>query len=130
MPLIMKICLLVVFIAGFAVSGISYAAETTTQDYLRTITQPKSDFFSPERLFDSFKRNITIPVPFGGKIELPQPQRALEDAAPKLREINRDIREETGIDFAKFIGWAAEMLRIFFAVVVNLMEKVAGSLAD
>ena len=90
------------------------------------------NFLNPDKLFEAVKRNITIPIPSSTSsvenIEVPSPGQTLEKASPKLREVNRDIQEETGIDFAKFIGWFAKILKVFFLTIVDLLEKVSESL--
>ncbi len=90
------------------------------------------NFLNPDKLFEALKRNITIPIPSSTSsvenIEVPSPGQTLEKASPKLREVNRDIQEETGIDFAKFIGWFAKILKVFFLTIVDLLEKVSESL--
>lgn len=90
------------------------------------------NFLNPDKLFEALKKNITIPIPSATssveEIEVPSPGQALEKASPKLQEVNRDVREETGIDLAKFIGWFAKILKVFFLTIVDLLEKVSGSL--
>lgn len=91
-----------------------------------------ADLLNPDKLFEALKRNITIPIPSAtstvDNIEVPSPGQALEKASPKLQEVNQDVREETGIDLAKFIGWFAKVLKVFFLTLVDLLEKVAQTL--
>ena len=127
---LVRISVILLALTAAAAPSVIFAAETTTQEYIFEATKSHRTLLSPERLFDALKKNITIPVPFGEGVEVPTPEKIFQDASPKLKEINRDIREEAGIDFAKFIGWAARVLKTFFAVVIDLMEKVSGALAN
>lgn len=90
------------------------------------------NFLNPDKLFEALKKNITLPIPSAtstaDKIEVPSPGQALEKASPKLQEVNRSVREETGIDLAKFIGWFAKMLKVFFLTIVDILEKVSSAL--
>jgi hypothetical protein len=93
-----------------------------------------ADILNPDKLFEALKKNITIPTSpalektEGDSITLPTPKEALKDASPKLQEVNKDIKDETGIDFAKFIAWFARVLKVFFLTVVDLLETVSGAL--
>lgn len=87
------------------------------------------DLLDPDKWFDALKRNITIPIPLSSdqQIIIPTPEEALQKTSPKFQEINRGVREETGLDLAKFIGWFAKVLKVFFQIVVDLLETVARS---
>lgn len=86
------------------------------------------EFLKPETWFGVLKKNITLPV-LDEKITVPTPAQALEDASSTLRDINKDIKEEVGIDFAKFFGWFARVLKAFFQVIVNLIETISKTLS-
>lgn len=84
---------------------------------------------NPDKLFEAIKKNITIPLPTGQqKVEIPKPEDALKNASPKLQEVNKDVKEETGIDLGKFISWMAKVLKLFFRFVVDILEAVANAL--
>lgn len=86
-----------------------------------------SNILNPSKWFEVIKRNITIPIPKGKIINIPTPEEALKGAAPQLLEINRGVEEETGIDIAKFIGWMAKVLKIFFQFIIDILKAVSGS---
>jgi len=88
------------------------------------------DLLNPDKWFEVLKRNITIPISQKQTVKIPTPEEALRQTSPQLREISRGVREETGIDLAKFIGWFAKVLKVFFQVVVDLLETVARSLGQ
>lgn len=90
-------------------------------------TIPINDFINPDKWFDILKRNITIPISKENIVSIPTPEEALKQSSPQLREIGRGVQEETGIDLAKFIGWMAKTLKLFFQIVINLLENVARS---
>ena len=124
------ICFLVIF-AFCAVSAPLSSAGA--QEYeSREFAGTAADFLNPDKLFEALKKNITIPIPGAAstaeKIEVPTPGQALEKASPKLQEVNQEVREETGIDLAKFIGWFAKILKVFFLTVVDLLEMVSQAL--
>ncbi len=94
-----------------------------------------ADILNPDKLFEALKKNITIPISppnqegqAGEDIKLPTPKETLKEASPKLQEVNKDIKNETGIDFAKFIAWFAKVLKVFFLTVIDLLETVSMSL--
>lgn len=89
-----------------------------------------NDLLNPDRWFEVLKRNITIPISQDQMINIPTPEESLRQTSPQLKEIGRGVREETGIDLAKFIGWFAKVLKVFFQVVVDVLEKVAGSFSQ
>lgn len=94
-----------------------------------------ADLLNPDKLFESLKKNITIPAApvsekTGDSITLPTPKEALKDASPKLQEVNKDIKDETGVDFAKFTAWFAKVLKVFFLTVVDLLETVSKALQN
>ncbi len=86
-----------------------------------------TDFLNPDKWFDILKRNITIPISKEKTVNIPTPEEAIRQSSPQLHEIGRGVREETGIDLAKFIGWMAKVLKLFFKVIVDLLETVARS---
>lgn len=88
-----------------------------------------SSLLNPDKLFEAIKKNITIPLPAGQKVEIPKPEDALKNASPKLQEVNKDVKEETGIDLGKFISWMAKVLKLFFRFVVDILEAVANALS-
>lgn len=112
-------------LAIYLVPSVTYADTLFGSEYAG-IT---SKLLNPDTLFKTLKENITIPLPtVDKKIEVPTPEKALKDASPKLQEVNRDVKEETGIDLAKFIGWFAKILKLFFQVIVDLLEQVASAM--
>ncbi len=86
------------------------------------------EIINPDRWFDTLKQNITIPVSGQENLNIPIPQEALKSASPKLAEINKEIQEEVGIDFAKFFGWLAKILKIFFQFIISLIESLSKAL--
>ncbi len=90
----------------------------------------QAEFLNPDKIFEALKENITIPLPNTSidNTPVPSPEQALEKASPKLREVNQEVQNETGIDFAKLIGWFAKVLRVFFLTIVNILETVAQAL--
>ncbi|OGZ98540.1 MAG: hypothetical protein A3C07_01155 [Candidatus Sungbacteria bacterium RIFCSPHIGHO2_02_FULL_47_11] len=98
---------------------------------LRGFAAEEKNFFDPNRLLESFKQNITIPfnVP---KIEekLSTPQQTLERFSPQLQEINTGVREEIGIDFAKFVGWISKVFTSIFRIFTTILEAFSGSLGS
>lgn len=107
------------------------------------VTEVKNEFaaaatelLNPDRWFEMLKRNITIPLPNfsadkskkGEEVKIPTPEEALKEASPQLQEVSRGVREETGIDLAKFIGWSAKVLKVFFQVIINLLEQVSKAM--
>jgi len=88
-----------------------------------------ADILNPDKLFKALKENITITLPTSDKpLEITTPQKALEEASPKLQEVSKDVKDETGIDFAKFLRWTAKILKLFFQTVVDILEMVAKAL--
>lgn len=92
-----------------------------------------AEFLKPDAWLNAFKKGVTIQIPAIGttslqEIELPTPEEALKQASPKLQEINIDVREETGIDFAKFFGWLAKVFQTFASVFIGLLETASESL--
>ena len=88
-----------------------------------------ADILNPDKLFEVLKKNVTIPLPENKEgITLPNPDQALKDASPKLQEVNKDIQQETGVDFSKLISWFAKVLKLFFLTIVDILDKVSNSL--
>jgi len=87
------------------------------------------DLLNPNKWFEALKKNITFPISKEQEVKIPRPEEALKEAAPKLKEVNQQVKEETGIDFAKFIGWSAKVLKAFFQVIINLLEQVSQALS-
>lgn len=93
-----------------------------------------ADLLNPDKLFDALKKNITIPIPAfeegekGQDVQVPTAKETLEKVSPELQEVNKGIREETGVDFAKFISWSAKILKLFFQTVVDLLETVSKAM--
>lgn len=85
------------------------------------------DFLNPDSWFDAVKKNITIPLSKNQEVKIPSPQEALKGISPQLQEINKGVKEEAGVDLAKLIGWLARALKVFFQIIVNLLEAVANS---
>lgn len=105
---------------------ISLGARDLKQEYTASAVSTR-DLLNPERWFEALKRNITIPISQDQIVNIPTPEEALRQTSPQLKEIGRGVKEETGIDLPKFIGWFAKVLKIFFQVIVDLLETVARS---
>lgn len=88
------------------------------------------ELLNPDRWFEVLKKNITFPITKDTKVKVPTPEEALNKASSTLRDINKDIRDEVGIDFAKFFGWFAKVLKIFFQIIVNLFEAMSKTLTS
>lgn len=89
-----------------------------------------NNILNPDTLFDALRRNITIQIPNSSTtVELPTPEQALSQSSTTLRGYSSDIKEETGVDLPKFIGWFAKMLTLFFRVIVDLLESVSRTLS-
>lgn len=86
------------------------------------------ELLNPDTWFKALKENITIPISKDQEVKIPTPEEALKEASPQLQEVNKGVREEVGIDFAKFIGWFAKVLKVFFQIIVNLLEQVSQAL--
>lgn len=86
------------------------------------------ELLNPDAWFKALKENITIPISKDQEVKIPTPEEALKEASPQLQEVNRGVKEEIGIDFAKFIGWFAKVLKVFFQIIVNLLEQVSEAL--
>lgn len=103
-------------------------AETSTP----TLPTPSvRDLLNPDSWFRALKQNITIPISEDQLIKpitLPKPEETLQEVSPTLQQVNKDVREETGIDFAKFIGWFAGVLKVLFQIIVNILEAVSKAM--
>lgn len=86
------------------------------------------ELLNPDTWFKALKENITIPISKDQEVKIPTPEEALKEASPQLQEVNKGVREEVGIDFAKFIGWFAKVLKVFFQIIVSLLEQVSNAL--
>lgn len=86
------------------------------------------ELLNPDTWFKALKENITIPISKDQEVKIPTPEEALKEASPQLQEVNKGVREEVGIDFAKFIGWFAKVLKVFFQIIVDLLEQVSNAL--
>lgn len=91
------------------------------------VVNPLSWFDLLGRIEKNFLKQVPN-VPGIEGIELPTPEEALKRVSPKLKEINVNVHEETGVDFAKFLGWLARVLRSFASVFIGLLETVSESL--
>lgn len=94
-------------------------------------SQPASalgNILNPDKFFNALKQNITIPISGGKGVILPSATETLEGVSPKLQKINTDVNEETGINLSKFIGWFAKILKAFFQIIIDLLEKISGAL--
>ena len=105
---------------------ISLGAGDLKKEYAAAAVSTR-DLLNPDKWFEVLKRNITIPISKEQVIKIPTPEESLKQSAPKLKEIGRGVKEETGVDLAKFIGWFAKVLRLFFQIVVDLLDTVAKS---
>ena len=109
--------------------AISFGQDLTLPSGLAVIS---ADILKPEKLFDALKKNITLPISGATSTlkntEIPSPGQTLDKVSPQLQEINRDVREETGIDLSKFLSWFAKILKAFFQIIVALLEKVSQAL--
>ena len=90
------------------------------------------DLLDPNIWFNSLKENITIPLPTvgNGNIEIPTPQQTLEENAPKLKEINTQVKDSAGVDFGKLIGWFTSFLKFIFQFVISLLENLSKALSS
>lgn len=88
------------------------------------------ELLNPDKWFEILKKNISFPITKDTKVKVPTPEEALDEASSTLRDINKDIREEVGIDFAKFFGWFAKILKVFFQIIVNLLETISKTLTS
>ena len=114
----------VILILPFVVSGTD---ENFKKEYASAATSI-SNFLNPDKWFEILKRNITIPISKEQVVNIPTPEEALRQSSPQLREIGRGVREETGLDLAKFISWIVKVLKVFFQIIVKILETVAGAL--
>ncbi len=103
---------------------VSFGVIDTRKNFASTV----GELLNPDTWFKALKENITIPISKDQEVKIPTPEEALKEASPKLQEVNREVREEVGIDFAKFIGWFAKVLKVFFQIIVNVLEQVANAL--
>jgi len=91
-------------------------------------------FLNPNAWFNAFREGITIQIPsvgtssLGSTVKLPTPEETLKRLSPKLQEANTDVREETGIDFAKFFAWLAKVAKAFFGIITGLLESLSQAL--
>src|SRR3989338_8998869 len=116
-PLLVSLLILGFLLASSGVAQINFAAAG-------------NNILNPDTLFDALRRNITIQLPNSSTtVELPTPEQALSQSSTTLRGYSSDIKEETGIDLPKFIGWFAKMLTLFFRVIVDLLESVSRTLS-
>ena len=90
------------------------------------------DLLNPNMWFNSLKENITIPLPTveNGSIEIPTPQQTLEENAPRLKEINTQVKESAGVDFGKLIGWFSSFLKFIFQFITSLLENLSKALSS
>lgn len=88
------------------------------------------DLLNPDKLFEVLKNKITLPLFKGKEVNLPTTSDALKEAAPQLKEISSGIKEETGIDLSKFLSWIAKILKVFFQIIINLLEQVSKTLGS
>lgn len=86
------------------------------------------ELVNPNKLFDLLKKNISIPISGDYNFEVPTPTKILASSSPRLREINREVKKEAGIDLSKLIGWFAKALQVFFQFIVNLLNQVSEAL--
>ena len=116
-PLLVSLLILGFLLASSGVAQINLAAAG-------------NNILNPDTLFDALRRNITIQIPNSSTtVELPTPEQALSQSSTTLRGYSSDIKEETGVDLPKFIGWFAKMLTLFFRVIVDLLESVSRTLS-
>lgn len=108
----------VLFLAPPAVLG-------NEPEYGFAATVTLGEILNPDKWFEAFKKNITLPLSTSTEIKIPTTEDVLDRASTTLRGINEDIREEVGIDFGKFVGWSARVLKLFFQVITNILEQVA-----
>lgn len=111
---------------GLTRAPVALGAGDLKKEYIAAAISTR-DLLNPDKWFEILKRNITVPISKEQIIKIPTPEESLKQTSPQLKEINRGVREETGIDLAKFIGWFAKVLKVFFQVIVDLLETVAKS---
>lgn len=98
------------------------------EDYQKEVAATVQQLLDPDEWFRIFKQNITIPLAPDQEVIIPTPEETLRQSAPQLQELNRGVKEETGVDLAKFIGWSAKVFKVFFQVIVDLLENVSKAL--
>lgn len=120
--------LYVLCFAAFFLTVFQSKAETSTP----SIPTPSvRDLLNPDSWFRALKQNITIPASKDQLIKpitLPKPEETLQEISPTLQQVNKDVREETGIDFAKFIGWFSGVLKVLFQIIVNILEVTSKAM--
>lgn len=89
---------------------------------------PTNNILTPDAWFNALKKNITIPLAPDKTVIPPTPEEALQSISPQLKEINQNIKDSIGIDFAKFVAWIARALTIFFQIIINILQSVSNSL--
>ena len=79
------------------------------------------DFFKPESIFDTLKKNLRVPeFNKNNKIELPGGDTLKKDiTGGDVRKFSEDVGKETGINPLKFIKW-----------MFNLLSRILASLAE
>lgn len=112
-----------IIIAFFILSALALPCLSLAAD---AATSTQGSFI--DSLFKAFKSNITIPLDQNTSVQIPTPDKALKDASPKLQKVNADVRNETGLDLAKFIGWSTKILALVFQTLIDLLQNVSKSL--
>lgn len=120
----------VVFISIATISSVPFVVHGKEGKVTAGFATTVGELLNPDKWFEILKKNITFPITRGTEIKVPTPEEALEGASSTLRDINKDIREEVGIDFAKFFGWFAKVLKVFFQIIINLLETLSKTLTS
>lgn len=88
-----------------------------------------NNILTPDTWFNALKKNITIPLLASDKTIIQStPEEALQSISPQLKEINQNIKDSVGIDFAKFVAWIARALTVFFQIIINTLQSVSNAL--
>jgi len=117
-----------IFIAVATIASAPFIVHGEERNTTTGFASTAGEILNPDKWFEVFKKSITFPITKDTEIKVPTPKEALEGASSTLRDINKDIQNEVGIDFAKFFGWFAKVLKIFFQIIVDLLEQVSNAL--
>lgn len=120
----------VVFISITTISSVPFVVHGKEGNTVAGFATTVGELLNPDKWFEILKKNISFPITKKTEVKVPTPEEALDEASSTLRDINKDIREEVGIDFAKFFGWFAKVLKVFFQIIVNLFEAMSKTLTS
>ncbi len=117
-----------IFISIAIISGTPFMVQGEDGNRTASFAATVGELLNPDKWFEVFKKNITFPITKDTEVKVPTPEEALQGASSTLRDINKDIRDEVGIDFAKFFGWFAKVLKVFFQIIINIIETISKTL--